>query len=77
MALGGLVSSVIGRFATMENRQVYKSTTYGAFTLVSTNDFKNETDLRLQLYNSPANPGFIAFCYIIESHSVSNLVRLR
>ena len=25
----------------------------------------------------PANPGFIAFCYIIESHSVSNLVRLR
>ena len=45
--------------------------------LVSTNDFKNETDLRLQLYNSPANADFIAFCYIIESHLVSNLVRLR
>ena len=38
--------------------------------LVSTNNFKNETDLRLQLYNLPANPGFIAFCYFIESHSV-------
>ena len=45
--------------------------------LVSTNDFKNETDLRLQLYNLPVNPGFIMFYYIIESHSISNLVRLR
>ena len=27
--------------------------------------------------NSPANTDFIAFCYIIESYSVSNLVRLR
>ena len=39
--------------------------------LVSTNNFKNETDLRLQLYNSPANTNFIAFCYIIESNILS------
>ena len=45
--------------------------------LVSTNNFKNETALRLLLYNSPVNPGFITFCYIMESHLVSNLVRLR
>ena len=45
--------------------------------LVSTNNFRNETDLRLQLYNPPENASIIAFCYIIESHSVSNLVRLR
>lgn len=45
--------------------------------LVSTNNFKNETDLRLQLYNLHTNPGVIAFCYTIESHLVSNLVRLR
>jgi len=45
--------------------------------LVSANNFKNETVLRLQLYNSPVNPDFITFCYIIESHLVSNLVRLR
>ena len=35
--------------------------------LGSTNNFKNETDLRLQLCNLPTNPRLIAFCYTIES----------
>ena len=44
---------------------------YQKWSSVSTNNLKNETDLRLQLYNSPANTNFIAFCYIIESNILS------